>query len=108
VLVKVVDGDTVDLDVDVGFRVTHRIRVRLAGYNAPEVHNVPKTGEDYQKGVRVSEYLKTLLEDTPAELRVRTYKLGIYARYSGDLYIHYPDGSVCHVNQAVTNFISSL
>lgn len=35
-IVRVVDGDTVDLDVDLGFRVRHRVRVRLLGINAPE------------------------------------------------------------------------
>lgn len=32
----VVDGDTVDVTVDLGFRVSIRLRVRLAGCNAPE------------------------------------------------------------------------
>lgn len=34
---RVVDGDTVDLSVDVGFRIDLRIRTRLKGINAPEV-----------------------------------------------------------------------
>ena len=32
----VVDGDTVDLMVDLGFQVHHKIRVRLYGINTPE------------------------------------------------------------------------
>lgn len=36
VIVRVVDGDTVDIDIDLGFRITTRQRVRLAGINAPE------------------------------------------------------------------------
>jgi micrococcal nuclease len=35
---KVVDGDTVDLDLDLGFSITLRQRVRLYGIDAPEVH----------------------------------------------------------------------
>jgi micrococcal nuclease len=35
-ILKVVDGDTVDLMVDLGFSVHHKIRVRLYGVNAPE------------------------------------------------------------------------
>jgi hypothetical protein len=34
----VVDGDTVDLDLDLGFSITLRQRVRLYGIDAPEVH----------------------------------------------------------------------
>ena len=33
---RVVDGDTVDVLVFLGFRVTHEVRVRLMGINAPE------------------------------------------------------------------------
>lgn len=35
-LVRVVDGDTVDLRVDTGFYSTHTVRFRLAGIDAPE------------------------------------------------------------------------
>jgi len=35
-ILNVVDGDTVDLMVDLGFNVHHKIRVRLYGINTPE------------------------------------------------------------------------
>lgn len=35
-IVRVVDGDTIDLDVDLGFRLTSRQRLRVLGINAPE------------------------------------------------------------------------
>jgi len=35
-LVRVVDGDTVDLEVDLGFRISARIRCRLKGVDCPE------------------------------------------------------------------------
>lgn len=35
-VLKVVDGDTLDLMVDLGFKIHHKIRVRLYGVNAPE------------------------------------------------------------------------
>ena len=34
--VRIVDGDTLDIDVDLGFAITLRQRVRLVGSNAPE------------------------------------------------------------------------
>ena len=37
VVLKVVDGDTIDFDVDLGFTVHVNIRTRLIGINAPEV-----------------------------------------------------------------------
>jgi micrococcal nuclease len=38
--VKVVDGDTYDLLVDLGFRAFEKVRVRLRGYNAPEMNTI--------------------------------------------------------------------
>lgn len=35
-VLKVVDGDTVDLSIDLGFKIHHEIRVRLFGVNTPE------------------------------------------------------------------------
>ena len=37
-LVRVVDGDTLDVHIDLGFRVWHSCKVRLLGVNAPEIH----------------------------------------------------------------------
>lgn len=45
-LVKVVDGDTVDLDVALGYYVTARIRFRLDGLDAPEMRAPGPEGED--------------------------------------------------------------
>jgi micrococcal nuclease len=41
-LVRVVDGDTAVLDVDLGFDVHIRPKVRFMGYNAPELHGAHK------------------------------------------------------------------
>lgn len=45
-LVKVVDGDTIDIDVDVGFRLTIRQRCRLKGLNCPEKKGATKAAGD--------------------------------------------------------------
>ena len=36
IIVNAVDGDTLDVDVDLGFRITMRQRIRLYGINTPE------------------------------------------------------------------------
>lgn len=38
-LERVIDGDTCELVVDLGFRVQSRLRVRLLGYSAPELRH---------------------------------------------------------------------
>lgn len=47
---RVVDADTLDLIVDLGFMVKVDIRVRLFGIDAPEIHGVKKESEEYQRG----------------------------------------------------------
>ena len=42
-VVRVIDGDTLDLDVSLGFYVTQKVRVRLAGVNTPEMHDTDAT-----------------------------------------------------------------
>jgi micrococcal nuclease len=49
-VVRVVDADTLDLEVDLGFTVKVKIRARLHGIDAPEIHGVKKESEEYQKG----------------------------------------------------------
>ena len=44
-VLKVIDGDTIDLRVDLGFDVHHIIRIRLYGVNTPE----SKTSDDAEK-----------------------------------------------------------
>lgn len=43
-ITKVVDGDTVDAVIDLGFTISVRERFRLLGINAPEIHG-PETPE---------------------------------------------------------------
>jgi micrococcal nuclease len=54
-MVRVVDGDTVELDVDLGFYVTHRMRCRIYGIDAPEVR-----GKEREEGLASKTYLERL------------------------------------------------
>jgi micrococcal nuclease len=57
---KVVDGDTIDVDIDLGFDISFSSRVRLAGIDAPE----SRTKDLYEKklGLESKEWLKKTLE----------------------------------------------
>ena len=65
---KVIDGDTVELDVDLGFHTSITIRGRLHNVNAPELF----TGTNRENGLKAKEYLETLVTGRP--LVVTTYK----------------------------------
>ena len=64
-VVRVVDGDTLDLEVDLGFRVVIRDRFRLAGINAPELST--------SEGQATALWLKNLLYPGSV-LQVDTHK----------------------------------
>jgi micrococcal nuclease len=62
---RVIDGDTIDVDVDLGFYVwIRKQRIRLLGIDAPEV-----TGETRPEGLAATEHLKTLIEGKRIILR---------------------------------------
>lgn len=74
---KVVDGDTVDVSIDLGFDVWHKQRIRLNGIDAPE-KNTPL-------GKVLKIYLISLLEGKTVKLEVT--KPDKYGRYLGKIYL---------------------
>lgn len=85
-LVRVVDGDTVDLDVDLGFHVRVRERFRLYGINAPEVRT--RDLEEKARGKATSDRLREILESAD-EIVVETFKdrQGKFGRWLARLYV---------------------
>lgn len=75
---RVVDGDTVDVELDVGLRITSHQRLRLFGIDAPEVR-----GPEREAGNAATEYLAGLIDNTDGSVWVRTLKdrRGKYGRY---------------------------
>ena len=69
-VVSVYDGDTITVDVDLGFNATLRMNVRLARINAPEIR-----GEQRAAGLTAAEALRQLLP-VGQEIYVKTYKDG--------------------------------
>ena len=57
----VVDGDTIDVDIDLGFNVSFSQRVRLAGIDTPESRT--KDLNEKKLGLEVKEWLKSILKD---------------------------------------------
>ncbi|HIE50317.1 MAG TPA: hypothetical protein EYP85_01040 [Armatimonadetes bacterium] len=79
-VVRVVDGDTLDVDVDLGFYVRQRMRLRLRGINAPELR-----GPERARGLEAKAFVAETLSRVPF-VAVRTYKIGKYGRYIADVY----------------------
>jgi len=59
-ILRVVDGDTIDADIDLGFSISLEKRIRLAGVDTPE----SRTKDEYEKklGLESKEWLKNRLQ----------------------------------------------
>ena len=80
---RVVDGDTIDISIDLGFDLTKKERVRLAGIDTPETRT--KNPKEKEMGYQATEFLEMhLMEAT--KLTVRTEKDGKFGRMLGWLY----------------------
>ena len=84
-LVRVVDGDTYDFDIDLGFHVTVRERVRLLGIDTPEYYR-PKSAGEKQHAIEVIDYLYNLIP-LGSTVKLRTKKTGKYGRWLADIII---------------------
>ena len=91
-VVKVVDGDTVDILIDLGFDLIKKERVRLAGIDAPESRT--RDLEEKKLGLETKEFLIKRLQDGLPSLRVKTEKDGKYGRMRGWIYCTTDDGEV--------------
>ncbi|NDD25396.1 MAG: nuclease [Actinobacteria bacterium] len=58
-VLNVIDGDTVDLMIDLGFNIHHKIRVRLYGVNTPESRTSNK--EEKVLGLKAKDFTKDWL-----------------------------------------------
>ena len=90
-IVKVLDGDTIDVLIDLGFDLYKKERVRIAGVDTPEKRT--RNLEEKELGIDATNWLKKELEDVLAgddELIIRTELhggVGKYGRLLGWLYV---------------------
>jgi micrococcal nuclease len=98
---RVVDGDTLDLNIDLGMGVHNYQRVRLYGIDTPETYGVKKDSEEWQAGQKATARVKELVWDgtnsTPRDLWIETHKdkTGKYGRYLATIWLEMGDDLVC-------------
>jgi micrococcal nuclease len=88
-LLRVVDGDTIDLCVDLGFNVLTRQRFRIAGIDAPEIYGVSKDSEEYARGQEAKRAVESWflqIGDTCIIKSQKALKQGKYGRWIADVY----------------------
>ena len=77
---RVVDGDTVDFDVDLGFHISISIRTRLLGVDTPE-----RGHQDFAKATNVLIDLLSTRTNEEGYIMIKTEKTGKYGRWLVDI-----------------------
>lgn len=91
-VVRVVDGDTVDVDIDLGFGVwLRKSRIRLLGVDTPESRTRDKIEKRY--GLAAKEFLKKSLGTTPI-LRTSKDGKGKFGRILGEFLVEHPEATI--------------
>ena len=80
---RVVDGDTVDLTVDLGFEIFHRCRVRLAGVNCPETRT--RDLEEKKRGLAAKRFATNFLKHRGRITLVSKEYRGKFGRVLGEI-----------------------
>jgi len=94
----VVDGDTIDVDIDLGFNVSYYQRVRLAGIDTPESRTLDK--KEKELGLEVKKRLKEIL-DAAKVVVIRTEKPDSTEKYGRVLGWLFVDGAEQSVNHSL-------
>jgi micrococcal nuclease len=93
---KVVDGDTIDVDIDLGFDISFSSRVRLAGIDTPESRTADKA--EKALGLEAKAYLKHAIDNAKAVV-IKTEKMDSSEKYGRILGWVFLDGSKVSINE---------
>lgn len=90
----IVDGDTFDVRVDLGFEIRHIFRVRTRDIDTRETHFVKHSSEEYERGMVHTEAFEDWVQatkrevndDWPFYLYSQRYRRGAFGRVVGDVW----------------------
>jgi micrococcal nuclease len=97
-VIKVVDGDTIDVDIDLGFSISYTQRVRLAGIDTPESRTLDKA--EKALGLESKKHLAELLKFAK-QIVIRTEKPDSTEKYGRILGWLFIDGATESVNASL-------
>ena len=97
---KVVDGDTIDVDIDLGFDISFSSRVRLAGIDTPESRTTDKM--EKALGLEAKAYLKHEIESAK-KVVIKTEKMDSSEKYGRILGWVFLDDSAVSLNEKMIN-----
>ena len=97
-VLKIVDGDTIDVDIDLGFDISYSQRVRLAGIDTPESRTTDK--KEKALGLEVKDRLKKAI-DAATNVVIKTEKPDSSEKYGRILGWVFLDDNKVSINQTL-------
>ena len=88
-VLRVVDGDTLDIEFDLGMHVKRTERVRLHGIDTPETYGVKKNSHEYVMGTAAKNFVVDQVAKARSVIIVDTHKdkQGKYGRYVATVWL---------------------
>jgi micrococcal nuclease len=85
---RVIDGDTIDVNIDLGFDISVKKRVRFSGINTPESRT--RDLEEKKLGLAAKDRVQSILDEN-ASFIVESKKIGKFGRVLGEIFINTVD-----------------
>ena len=101
---RVVDGDTVDVIIDLGFDISHKSRVRLYGIDTPESRTRDK--DEKVRGLMSKDFLVDMLGKGDVIIKTKKDKKGKFGRILGELHVGNKGRSVNINKSLIDNFLA--
>ncbi len=83
-LMRVIDGDTIEVMVDLGFNVLTKQVLRLNNIDTAEIYR-PTNNEEKELGIEAKKFVEDFIGDS--ELTIKTNKTGKYGRWLADVFV---------------------
>lgn len=87
-VIRVVDGDTIEVELDLGFHTFRKEHIRLLRVNTPEVWGVKKESPEYVRGTKASAFTKYWCDFADSKVTIQTIKdrKGARGRYLAEVW----------------------
>lgn len=82
---RVVDGDTIDVSIDLGFNIWIKERLRLYGLNTPETRT--KDAEEKERGLKAKKYVENQINSNSGMVQIQSFGKGKYGRVLAEIWV---------------------
>jgi micrococcal nuclease len=85
-VIEVIDGDTLDVEIDMSLGIVFKARLRVKGLDTPETW---RPSNNYEKihGEQAKEYAKKLVADNKNNIIIKVYGWGVYNRVEAEIFL---------------------